>query len=212
MSRSIRVALVDDQPIVRAGLMALLATAPDLEVTAEYCDGAEALEALGGGALPDVLLLDCRMPRMDGPTLLEELKRRGRLPPALMLTTFDEDSALLRAVQAGARGFLLKDVELSDLLQAVRAVADGQGWLRPTQQRRVLDLMECEPGRGVTQLTPREAELLLHLRRGLSNRELALLLGTTEGTVKGYLSTIYGKLGVQSRTQAVMRALELGLI
>ena len=212
----IRVALVDDQTLVRQGIRSLLELSGDIGVVVEAADGDEAVRAIEGTEV-DVVLLDVRMPRRSGVEVLRELRDRGREVPAILLTTFSDDSVALEGVRAGARGFLLKDVSLEQLTEAVRTVAAGGTLIRPAVTERVargaadlqpqfdkLDLPD--------RLTPRETEVLRLMAGGYSNREIADALGTAEGTVKNHASTILSKLGVRDRTRAVLRALELGWI
>jgi DNA-binding NarL/FixJ family response regulator len=209
----IRVALVDDQTLVRQGIRTLLELTPDIRVVAEAEDGEQAVAALTASA-PDVALLDVRMPRLDGIGVLRALG--PRLPPTILLTTFDDDVVVLEAVRCGARGFLLKDVSLEQLADAVRAVAAGGTLIRPAVTERVLKgapasatydrLDDPEP------LTPRETEVLRLMAAGYSNREIAGALDSAEGTVKNQVSSILSKLGVRDRTRAVLRALEIGFL
>lgn len=212
----IRVALVDDQTLVRAGIRALLALLPDLEVIAEL-DGGEAALARVPALAPDLLLLDLRMPGVDGLAVLRGLRERNQLPPTLVLTTFDDDALFLAAVRAGARGFLLKDTSLERLAEAIRVVAGGGSHLQPALTERLLragleagfDFPSMEPP---VELTDRERDVLRLLAAGLSNREIGESLGVAEGTVKNHTSTILSKLGVRDRTQAVLKALESRLL
>ncbi|WP_161884164.1 response regulator [Deinococcus alpinitundrae] len=206
----LRVGLVDDQTLVREGLCRLLDYAPDVAVVLEAGDGGEALELIRHTPL-DVLLLDVRMPTLDGIGVLSALKAEDRLPPTLMLTTFNDDVALWQSLRAGARGFILKDVTFAQLLTDVREVARGGTVIRALSQ--VHPLRSGEAAMPVpSDLTERERELLQLMVGGYSNRELADLTGLKEGTVKNYLSSILIKLGARDRTRAVLLALELRLI
>jgi DNA-binding NarL/FixJ family response regulator len=212
----IRVALVDDQTLVRQGIRSLLELSEDIGVVVEAADGEEALRVITEANV-DVVLLDVRMPRRSGLEVLRELRDRGRQVPTILLTTFSDDSVALEGVRAGARGFLLKDVSLQQLTEAVRTVAAGGTLIRPAVTERVsrgaaglqpqFDSLD-PPDR----LTPRETEVLRLMAGGYSNREIADALGTAEGTVKNHASVILSKLGVRDRTRAVLKALELGWI
>jgi DNA-binding NarL/FixJ family response regulator len=213
---AIRVVLVDDQTLVRQGIRSLLGLTPDIEVVAEASDGVEAGAVLDAHA-HDVVLLDVRMPRKDGVALLEERASAGRALHAILLTTFDDDAVVLRAVRAGARGFLLKDVSLEELTGAIRVVAAGGTLIRPAVTERVLRGLgnvrrEFDHLDRPDPLTARETEVLRLMSGGYSNREIARALGTAEGTVKNHASSILSKLGVRDRTRAVLRAFELGWI
>lgn len=214
----IRVGLVDDQTLVRAGIRALLSLVPDVEVAFEAEDGASALRALETAAGdPDVVLLDLRMPGLDGIGVLRALRATGRLPPTIVLTTFDDDAMMLEAIRLGARGFLLKDISLERLAEAIRTVAAGGTLLQPAITER---LLRAALGAGTgfdsslapEPLTEREIEVLRLMTGGFSNREIADSLGVAEGTAKNHISNILAKLGVRDRTRAVLKALELGLV
>ncbi|HBL31673.1 MAG TPA: DNA-binding response regulator [Acidobacteria bacterium] len=212
----IRVVLVDDQTLMRRGLHGLLDLTEDIRVVGEASDGEEALQVIAGAA-PDVVLLDVRMPRKTGIEVLKELRGRGSLPPTLLLTTFDDDAALLEGIRAGARGFLLKDVSLERLTEAIRAVAAGETLIRPAVTERVLKGLEQIPADFESldppdPLTRRELEILRLMAGGYSNREIAEAFGSSEGTIKNHASNILSKLGVRDRTRAVLKALELGWI
>jgi len=212
----IRVVLVDDQTLVRRGIRSLLELAGDVAIVAEAADGDEAVAVIGREK-PDVVLLDVRMPRKDGIGVLREMRAAGALPPTILLTTFDDDEMLLEGVRAGARGYLLKDVSLEQLTDAIRTVAGGGTMIRPAVTERVLrglehvrrDFDALDPP---DPLTKREIEILRLMAGGYSNREIAGALGTAEGTVKNHASSILSKLGVRDRTRAVLKALELGYI
>jgi|SRR4051812_34197392 DNA-binding NarL/FixJ family response regulator len=212
----IRVVLVDDQNLIRQGVRSLLELAGDVTVVAEASDGDDGLTAIRREQ-PDVVLLDLRMPKKDGVEVLKALQAEGNLPPVIILTTFDDDVALLEAVRAGARGYLLKDVSLEQLTEAIRQVAAGGTVIRPTVTERVLRGLE-HVHRDFDALSPpdpltrREVEILRLMAGGYSNREIADALGTAEGTVKNHASSILSKLGVRDRTRAVLKALELGYI
>jgi DNA-binding NarL/FixJ family response regulator len=212
----IRIVLVDDQTLVRQGIRALLAFADDIAIVAEAADGEEAVVAIRREQ-PDVVLLDLRMPRKDGLGVLRDLQRDLAVPAIIVLTTFDDDQALLDAVKSGARGYLLKDVSLEQLTQAIRTVAAGGSVIRPAITERVLRGLEhLRPEFDALSppdpLTRREVEILRLMAGGYSNREIAGALGTAEGTVKNHASSILSKLGVRDRTRAVLKALELGYI
>jgi DNA-binding NarL/FixJ family response regulator len=212
----IRVALVDDQTLIRQGVRSLLELTGDITIVAEATDGNEAV-AMIHRERPDVVLLDLRMPGKDGVAVLRELRAASALPPTIILTTFDDDDALLDAVRAGARGYLLKDVSLEHLTEAIRVVAQGGSVIRPAVTERVLRGLE-HVRRDFAALSPpdpltrREVEILRLMAGGYSNREIAEALGTAEGTVKNHASSILSKLGVRDRTRAVLKALELGYI
>ncbi len=213
----IRVALVDDQTLVRAGIRALLSLVSDVEVAFEAEDGASALRALEGATGPDVVLLDLRMPGLDGIGVLRALRGTGRLPPTIVLTTFDDDALMLEAIRLGARGFLLKDISLERLAAAIRTVAAGGTLLQPAITERLLRAaLGAETGFDSSvapePLTEREIEVLRLMTGGCSNREIADSLGVAEGTAKNHISNILAKLGVRDRTRAVLKALELGLV
>jgi DNA-binding NarL/FixJ family response regulator len=212
----IRVVLVDDQTLVRHGIRSLLELAGDIAIVAEASDGEEALTVIRGSQ-PDVVLLDVRMPKMGGLDVLRELHPAGALPPTILLTTFDDDVVLLEGVKAGARGYLLKDVSLEQLTEAIRIVAAGGTLIRPAVTERVLRGLEhvrrdFDALSPPDPLTKREVEVLRLMAGGYSNREIADALGTAEGTVKNHASSILSKLGVRDRTRAVLKALELGYI
>jgi DNA-binding NarL/FixJ family response regulator len=215
-SHPIRVGLVDDQRLMRDGLRTLLELEDGIEVVGEAEDGRTALE-LYAAAQPDVLLMDIRMPGMDGVEATRRLVAQWPGAKIIILTTFDDEATIFDGLRAGALGYLLKDVSGKELAAAVREVARGGALIQPSVARKLL----AEFARVVPQprapavlvepLTGREEEILRGITRGLTNKEIAGHLNLTEGTVKNYISTIFQKLGVQDRTQAAMRARELGL-
>jgi DNA-binding NarL/FixJ family response regulator len=211
----IRVALVENETLVREGLRRVLMLDPELSVVGEARDGIEALE-LVQRLRPEVVLLDMRMPRLDGLGVLEALRKVPGSPPALVLTTFDDADVFLSAVRAGARGYLLKDVSPEELGEAIRSLAAGGTWLKPAMTDSVLRslLSRAEPPSDPVdgKLTDRELEVLRLLAGGYSNREIGAALGVAERTVKNHVSSILGKLWVRDRTRAVLKAISLRLI
>ena len=212
----IKVMLVDDQNLVRKGVRSLLELSEEIEVVAEAADGAEAIRTIPE-VNPEVVLLDMRMPGLSGLDMLRELSAADALPPTIILTTFDDDELVLAGIKAGARGYLLKDVPLEDLVNAVRTVADGGSLVKPAVTSRLLRGLEGlktdfssldrpDP------LTERETEILRLMAGGYSNKEIANSLGVAEGTVKNHVSNILSKMGVRDRTRAVLKAFELGFI
>jgi DNA-binding NarL/FixJ family response regulator len=211
-----RVAIVDDQTLIRQGIRSLLALSNEIDVVAEAGDGDEALAVLDAHDV-DVLLLDLRMPRRDGIATLEALRERGNHVPVLVLTTFDDDELALSALRAGARGYLLKDVTLDRLVGAIRTVAAGGTLLQPALTDRLLRAVSerTTETTGIHRpdpLTDRELDTLRLVAAGYSNREIASALHLAPGTVKNHVSNVLLKLGVRDRTRAVLRALDLGLL
>ena len=215
MSR-IRIVLVDDHTLVREGIRTLLGLVEDLELVGEAASGQAAVQVVAE-TRPDVLLLDMRMPDGDGLFVVEQLAQRGQLPATLILTTFDDDTAAIEVVRAGARGFLLKDVTLDRLVSAVRALAAGETLIQPALTARAEQKL-CEAAAGrvappdALPMTPREREVLRLLAAGYSNREIARALLLAEGTVKNHVSSILTKMCVRDRTRAVLKAAERGLL
>ena len=212
----IRVCLVDDQTLVRQGIRSLLALDDGIEVVAEATDGRQAVELIPEVA-PDVVLMDMRMPVMSGLETLQALAADHRLPPTIILTTFDDDELVLAGIKAGARGYLLKDVSLEQLVAAIHTVAEGGSLVQPAVTQRLLSGLETLRTDFVSldqpdPLTERETEILRLMSGGYSNREVAESLGVAEGTVKNHVSNILSKLGVRDRTRAVLKAFELKLI
>lgn len=213
----IRVALAEDHTLVREGIRTLLGLVPEIELIGEAGDGEEAVRVVEA-TRPDVLLLDMRMPKGDGRFVVEELARRGTLPPTLILTTFDDEEAALGVIAAGARGFLLKDIKLDRLVDAVRTLAAGGTMFRPgLSERAERALVERAPSSETTadetkEISTREREVLRLLASGYSNREIARALFVAEGTVKNHVSNILAKLGVRDRTRAVLKAVERGYV
>jgi DNA-binding NarL/FixJ family response regulator len=212
----IRVVLVEDQALVREGIVGLLALEPEIEVVATACDGEEALTAIPASA-PDVVLLDMRLPQFSGLEVVRRLAQSGQLPPTIILTTFDDDSLVVEGLRAGARGYLLKDVTLAELVQAIRVVATGGTVVEPVISQRVVRGVEAaEPVFDHLDppdpLTAREIEILRLMTGGYSNREIARALKVAEGTVKNHVSSILSKLGVRDRTRAVLQAVRAGYL
>jgi len=219
----IRVMIVDDQALVRAGFRMVLDAEPDIEVVAELGDGQAALDALPGRAV-DVVLMDIRMPRLDGIEATRRIVARGTphrpVPKVLVLTTFDLDEYVYAALRAGAAGFLLKDAGPSELLAAIRAVHTGDAVVAPGPTRRLLDrflpLIESpasdDDRSRLEVLTEREHEVLLAVGRGLNNTEIASSLFVAEATVKTHIGRILAKLGLRDRVQMVVLAYETGLV
>jgi DNA-binding NarL/FixJ family response regulator len=212
----IRVALADDQTLVRKGICSLLELTPDIRVAVEACDGEEAIAMLASTAV-DVALLDVRMPRATGLDVLAALAKMSSRPPCILLTTFEDDAVALQGIRLGARGFLLKDVSLEQLTEAIRTVADGGTLINPAITERVVRGLARLDTRVPTSpvaaaLTKRELDVLRLIASGASNKEIADALGTAEATVKNQASSIFMKLGVRDRTRAVLRAIELGVL
>ena len=212
---SIRVLLVDDQALVRSGFRLILETREDLEVVGEAEDGREAVD-LARRLNPHVILMDVRMPNVDGVEATRRLAAAGSPARVLILTTFDLDEYVYEAIRAGASGFLLKDVQPAQLVDAVRVVAAGEALLAPTVTRRLLDrfadqLPSSTPPPELARLTERELEILTLLAEGLSNAELAERLFLSETTVKTHVSSVLRKLELRDRVQAVVLAYKAGL-
>jgi DNA-binding NarL/FixJ family response regulator len=213
----IRVMLVDDQELVRVGFRMVLGAQPDIEVVGEAADGAAAIQALRT-IEADVVLMDVRMPGMDGVEATGLIRAAAMAPKVLILTTFDLDEYAFAAIKAGASGFMLKDVPPADLLSAIRSVHSGDAVVAPSTTRRLLERFavhlsdEGRPKQDLDVLTAREREVLFHVARGLSNMEIAARLHLAEATVKTHLGRILAKLELRDRAQAVVYAYESGLV
>ena len=212
----IEVCLVDDQTLVRQGIRSLLELSDSIRVVAEAGDGMQAVEVIPR-VKPDVVLLDMRMPGMSGLDVLNALANANQLPPTIILTTFDDDQLVLAGLKAGARGYLLKDVSLDQLVDAVKTVAAGGSLVAPVVTQRLLSGLERMQNEFTSldrpdPLTDRETEILRLMAGGYSNKEIANSLGVAEGTVKNHVSNILSKLGVRDRTRAVLKAFELGIV
>jgi DNA-binding NarL/FixJ family response regulator len=213
----IGVLVVDDQSMVREGFAALLAAQPDIDVLGTAGDGQEAVE-LARKVAPDVVLMDVRMPRLDGIEATRILLAEEPAPKVLVLTTFDLDDHIYAALRAGASGFLLKHAPAAELLHAVRVVAAGEALLAPeVTQRLIAHYLATGPATTtvpptLAALTPRETEVLRLVGRGLSNREIAEELVVVEQTAKTHVSRVFAKLGLRDRAQAVVLAYETGLV
>jgi DNA-binding NarL/FixJ family response regulator len=215
---SIRVLLADDQALVRGGFRMILEARPDLEVVGEAGDGAEAV-ALVERLRPDVVLMDVRMPGMDGLEATRRIVASGSAARIIVLTTYDVDDSVFASLRAGASGFMLKDVRPADLADAVRVVARGDALLAPSVTRRLLDRVagtlpgpDAAPPPDLRELTEREVEVLRLVALALSNAEIAERLVLTEATVKTHVSSVLRKLGLRDRVQAVVLAYDVGLV
>ena len=218
--KMIRVMLVDDQNLVREGIKSLLNLAGHIDIVGEAGDGEEAL-SLFAPLAPDVVLMDIRMPKLDGVSTLKQMKDTGIDIPVIILTTFDDHELVLNAIRAGARGFLLKDVSLESLVEAIDCVHRGETMIQPAVTERVIKgftELQKDGGNRVEKdpvqdpLTQREIEILRLMAGGYSNKEISRAIFKSEGTIKNHVSNILAKLGVRDRTRAVLKALELGII
>jgi len=220
----IRVLLVDDQTLIRQGIRLLLEIETGIQVVGQAADGQQALEQVEA-LHPDVVLMDVRMPEMDGVAATREITKRFPEVKVIILTTFEDDETVFEGLKAGARGYLLKDISSEEMAEAVRKVAAGEALIEPRLTRKVLaefsrlasasdkPASAAVPANSLpAPLTEREQDVLKALARGLSNREIAEQLVITEGTVKNHVSSLIDKLGVRDRTQAVLKGQELGLI
>jgi DNA-binding NarL/FixJ family response regulator len=220
----IRVLLADDQTLIRQGIRLLLEIEADIQVVGQAADGLEVLQQVEA-THPDVVLMDVRMPKMDGVEATRQLAARFPEVKVIILTTFEDDETVFEGLKAGARGYLLKDISSEEMAEAVRKVAAGEALIEPRITRKVLaefsrlatatDSHSTSTSRTdspAIALTEREREVLNALAQGLSNREIAEQLVITEGTVKNHVSSLIDKLGVRDRTQAILKGQELGLI
>jgi DNA-binding NarL/FixJ family response regulator len=215
---TIRIILVDDQELVRTGFRMVLDAQPDMTVVGEAADGLAAVEVARAHSA-DVMVMDARMPRLDGVAATRRIRQAGDRPRVLMLTTFDLDEYAFAALKAGASGFLLKDVPPDELLFAIRAVHSGDAVVAPSTTRRLIDRFapmlpagEATAGPELAELTERERQVLVLVAQGLSNGELAERLFVSEATVKTHVGRILAKLGLRDRVQAVVYAYENGLV
>ncbi|WP_133917074.1 response regulator [Streptomyces sp. NBC_00582] len=216
---AIRLLLVDDDPLVRAGLSLMMGGADDIEIVGEAADGGEA-EALVDRVRPDVVLMDIRMPAVDGLTATERLRRRQDAPQVVVLTTFHADEQVLRALRAGAAGFVLKDTPPAEILDAVRRVAGGDPVLSPTVTRQLMDhaagsaadTRRTRARERLAALGEREREVAVAVGRGLSNAEIAAALFMSVATVKAHVSRILARLGLNNRVQIALLAYDAGLL
>ncbi|MGD8585373.1 MAG: response regulator transcription factor [Chloroflexota bacterium] len=216
MSDSIRVLITDDHFIVRQGLRLILNTAADIELVGEATNGKEALQETAEHQ-PHVVLMDLRMPVMDGLTAIEQLGQRHPQVAVIILTTYNEDEMMLRGLKLGARGYLLKDTERETLLNTIRAAARGESLFKPDVVQRALSVQAASPPPRQTpsssdaiELTPRELEVLQAAATGERNKEIALRLDISARTVKAHLTSVYNKLGVDSRAAAIAIAARKG--
>jgi DNA-binding NarL/FixJ family response regulator len=213
---SIRVMLADDQTLVRQGICSLLELSQKIEVVGQVTDGSEVLDGIRQ-CRPDVLLLDIRMPKMNGIDALRAMRAADLMVPCIILTTFDDHQLVLEGLQAGARGYLLKDVSLESLVSAIEAVYGGNTLVQPAVTERVLRglatmAQETDSVGEVETLSKKELEVLRMMAGGYSNKEISIAIFKSEGTVKNQVSSVLAKLGVRDRTQAVLRAINLGLL
>lgn len=216
---SYKVILVDDQTLVRAGIKSLLSLSKDVTVVAEFADGEELVISCQNDNLPpaDAILMDIRMPRMNGIEALQALKQKSIEIPVLMLTTFDDHSLVLQAIQAGAKGYLLKDVSLETLVEGIATIAEGKTLIQPAVTERLLSGLSEQTNEFDASVLPealstKEQEILRLMAAGCSNREIAEAMFKSEGTIKNQVSSILNKLGVRDRTRAVLKSIELGII
>jgi DNA-binding NarL/FixJ family response regulator len=212
----IKVMLVDDQTLVRQGVKSLLSLTKTIEVIAEASDGQQAIDMIPE-IQPDVVLMDMRMPIKSGLEAVQELSERKQLPPTIILTTFDDDELVLAGIKAGAKGYLLKDVSLEQLEDAIHVVAKGGTLVQPVMTQRLLSGLEGLHNNFISldrpdPLTERETEILRLMAGGFSNKEIANSLHVAEGTIKNHVSNILSKLGVRDRTRAVLKAFELKIV
>ncbi|MFM2031266.1 MAG: hypothetical protein RLZZ297_31 [Chloroflexota bacterium] len=203
----IRVYVVDDHPVVRHGLLALLKYEPGMEVAGDAADGPSAVEGVLASR-PDVVLLDLRLPLSNGVEVMQQCRQCGSTARFLVLTTYDSDEDIARALAAGAKGYLLKDVSSFELMQAIRAVMRGNAALEPSVAARVMARLD----HAADELSAREREVLTLMVRGDGNRAIALALNVSENTIKTHVSHIFAKLQVQSRAEAVAVALQRGIV
>ncbi len=215
MSDPVRVLVVDDQALVREGLMTLLDAVPDITAVAAAVDGEEAV-ALAARHRPDVVLMDLRMPRLDGVEATRRIREAQPDTEVVVLTTHADEDSILDALRAGARGYLTKDAGIAEISRAVRAAADHQGMLDPVVQSRLIDAAgagrrAAPPPTLPDDLTPREAEVLSLIARGLSNAEIATTLVVSEATVKTHINHLFAKIGARDRAKAVHYAYTRGL-
>lgn len=207
-----RILIADDHLIIRQGLRLILETEDDFTLVGEACDGAEAL-SLCAELHPEVVLMDLRMPGMDGITAIEKLRQTQPEIAVVILTTFNEDELMLRGIRAGAKGFLLKDTNRQTLFDTLRAAARGETLLKPEIMARLLNVAAAPaPAASAFNLTEREKEVLAAVARGERSKEIALKLNITERTVKAHLASIYQKMGVDSRAGAIALAAQKGLL
>lgn len=220
MHKTLKILVVDDQTLVRQGIMSLLSLAPQLQVVAEASHGAEIVQLVQTHYI-DVVLMDIQMPQVNGIEALKLLREAQLKTPVLMLTTFDDHQQVLQAMQAGANGYLLKDVALETLVAAIHQVADGGHLHQPAITERILQAFQSPQtsGQSPSPVTPqlealssKELAILRLMAGGFSNREIADAVFKSEGTVKNQVSAILSKLGVRDRTKAVLKALDLGLL
>lgn len=215
---TIRVVVIDDQRLVRAGLISLLQLADSITVIGEAADGESGIAVIQQQR-PDVVLMDIRMPGCDGISAIQRLRDAGDTTPVLLLTTFDDHETILQALRAGAKGYLLKDVSLETLVEAIQRLHAGESWLQPVITSRIVEGLHALSGSGSTvnqpalePLTDKELAILQLMAAGLSNHEIAESLFKSTGTIKNQVSTVMAKLGVHDRTRAVLKAIELGLL
>jgi len=208
MSAPIRLLIVDDHPVVRDGLKGMLSGQPGFEIAGEAADGLQGVQ-LAAQLKPDVVLMDLRMPNLDGAAATQRI--RSTLPGVrvLVLTTYDSDAEILKAIEAGATGYILKDAPREELFRAIRATAQGQSYLSPAVATRLMSQLRAAPQDA---LSPREVDVLTWVAKGASNKEIAQHLFISEATVKSHLLHIFEKLGAGDRTQAVTLAVQKGLI
>jgi DNA-binding NarL/FixJ family response regulator len=216
---TISVLLVDDQTLIREGIKSLLALSDKVQVVGEASDGISALDSITA-LQPNVVLMDISMPRLDGIQALQQLQKQGSNIPVIFLTTFDDPQLVMRGMQAGAKGFLLKDVSLEVLIEGIQTVASGETLLQPAITERLLQGLQGLKGinnefsapEPIESLTAKEQEILRLMASGYSNKEISNALHKSEGTVKNHISNILSKLNVRDRTRAVLLAIEKGLI